>query len=823
MPSHEATRIGKEVYRLVVFSHLTDLWLVFGDGQPAGVHVLGQLFSLLRDGKPEPGLRPEAFEYRLDPSRRRGTLAFGKSAPDGGPASQYFVSWEVKHVEVDHGVATATILVRVDAGDPQASARHLDGVVANMDMPVQRLVSEALVQQPAVGTGFRVFTVHHRTGEVAATLATLREHGFAIDTYIGIPYGEASWHAARMLDHASGGRYLCLRSTEHPVRPTEWSFDFAQSSFVDEAETAAIEALFARDDRAIDYLTGMNRLVEHRLATALETCFARGERLVIYEDGGYAVPLLYAIHRDPSHPLHARVRRAVDERVVVGAVEVTTAGERRALDLVRHPDDVAILPVLSCAREEIKQVFEGRGVSIAVINAAATALGNLGLPTFAVRRVAVLGGNGAIGVRVIEEVALRHNSTANLFAVDLAATAFRRDLDRVRFPHAATRVAYRPLPRHSPDPGARVEIVDQPLSSPDAVPDLAALGRAIDAALEDAAAPDFARTGSYAARLAAEIGDLVETTAVARGWDHHPPDDLPGGAGRAWELTRGDERRRISLLAHGTVLTYPDLTSTLRAGVDTVIGATGREAFGEADLDTFLDRAPGGDRAADSLVLISASSKDYEFKPAIRVLGRLVRLQEGAATTDEAIAWLRALYEGGRTFVATPETTGDTAGDTTAIAGLLAADSDDSLGAALAARPDVASALGLDDVPREGLRAALAAVLTARLRSVITLRKETWPDVGLVYRITYRGRRKDLVLLANGYAINFFARYEKGVKTEYIDPIVTMQLLGVVRLTGPAVPPGVHAASAHLDAEDVARLWDGLEACCRPLRLGSSD
>ena len=54
------------------------------------------------------------------------------------------------------------------------------------------------------------------------------------------------------------------------------------------------------------------------------------------------------------------------------------------------------------------------------------------------------------------------------------------------------------------------------------------------------------------------------------------------------------------------------------------------------------------------------------------------------------------------------------------------------------------------------------------------------------------GEPNALVLLADGLVINFFAKHEKGVKTEYIDPIVTMQVLSLVKLSTNAVTPGLH-------------------------------
>ena len=116
------------------------------------------------------------------------------------PDPRYFLRWQVKHVDVADRVATATIVLELASGDPLATDRYLDGAIASRDMPVQQLTSEALTSTPSIGDGYRVFTVHHRTGEVAATLSTLRLHGFTMDTFIGIPYGVLSGYFGGKVD-----------------------------------------------------------------------------------------------------------------------------------------------------------------------------------------------------------------------------------------------------------------------------------------------------------------------------------------------------------------------------------------------------------------------------------------------------------------------------------------------------------------------------------------------------------------------------------------------------------------------------------------------
>ena len=115
----------------------------------------------------------------------------------------------------------------------------------------------------------------------------------------------------------------------------------------------------------------------------------------------------------------------------------------------------------------------------------------------------------------------------------------------------------------------------------------------------------------------------------------------------------------------------------------------------------------------------------------------------------------------------------------------------------------------------------VASYIAAKIRANLTIRKELRPDIGSIYSITVHGMRKQIVLLADGFVVNFYARYEKGVKTEYIDPIVTMQMLGLVRLATavPPIEPGLYSMSEKLSRADMQAFWTGLDEKSRPLHF----
>ena len=657
-PVPSLTPAKTEVLRFVVFAFLPDLGGLFGDGEPSGFQILEHLFTLLRSGAPPAGPAEERMDHRFGPGEDRRSGVLGCRKQRGGRRGPYFLRWHVKGIEDDDGICTASILIEISAGDPDACERALQGVIEGLHMPIQRSVARSLPRgEGLIGAGFRVLTLHHRSSEVAYTLATLAEHGFTLDCHIGIPYGEASWAQARMLDHASGHAYYSLISTEHPVHPTEYRLDFAQSPFLDPAAEAEIAALFRRGERACDYLTAMTRVGELRLIRALEACLRDDQRLLVYEDGAYLVPILYAAYHDPSHRAHALVRRAIDEGILAGVVEVTTAGERRNRDLLKNSGSRPLVPVLSGASEDIKLIYEGLGVAEAVADATSTAFGNLGLPTFSARRVAVLGGNGAIGTRLVENIVFSHNSTANVVVVDIADEPFSRELDGARYPHAATRMDLRGLLRYFVGPNCLPVAFDRPLSGPLQRPDAEALTGAVERFLSGADAHDELAVSN--AFVPGDHGTLHLLDEVAARSGHRRSGDglLGRGAGRVITLVCGDRERKITLLARGVVFSYRDLGAPLRAGIDTVVGATGFQVFREEDLETFLDRPAGSDKTGvDLLALASASSKDYEFKRALTLLHRLLALlHDEQLDVEQGLTWLGELVRRRSTVILGPD------------------------------------------------------------------------------------------------------------------------------------------------------------------------
>jgi hypothetical protein len=234
--------------------------------------------------------------------------------------------------------------------------------------------------------------------------------------------------------------------------------------------------------------------------------------------------------------------------------------------------------------------------------------------------------------------------------------------------------------------------------------------------------------------------------------------------------------------------------------------------FSSRDLAEFLERSgPVGE--TDELVLISSSSKDLEFRHAIDLLHALLKIQTRAPVPGKVrLGWFAAFYRDAMSFVRDD--------DYVAIRDLLASPTGEhAFEAFRGTAPGVARTAGLTDENQASWQECIADFFTQKVLRAVSIRKEIRPDIGSMYHLVVNGRAKRVVLLADGLVINFFAKHEKGVKTEYIDPIVTMQVLSLVKLSTNAVTPGLHKMDTQLRLEDMRAFWNVVNENCRPLTL----
>jgi CRP-like cAMP-binding protein len=798
----------KEAIEISFFAEPAVLERLIGPGIPSPAVAFNALFSIIRSGSISERIAERTCRYELVPTadRRDGKLMIWKTIDDH--TKPYTLEWQIKGARYNPETNTshAHLFLYIYADEAESTRSQAQQIINAIDMPVQKYFYQTLPPTEADKSKFRVIIIHHRSHETARTLQTLRDLGYQIDSFIGIPYGDVNWDYITMLDHASDHNYMSLKLITHPTEPTRYQFDFRQSSFLETQAEQDLLTLY--EDPAItgDYLTAMQTLATYRLEKAILKCRERGERLIVYEDGGYIVAKIYEIYKNADHRLHALIKAAINDGTIVGVVEVTVAGERKNLQMIEENQGRALLPVLSNARSDIKAMYEAMGVGEAVIHASATSLGRLGLPTFQMRRVAVIGGNGAIGTRLVEQLTMLHNSTANIFAVDPSDRPFSMEIDGETLPYAATRLKYRRLPRYKVSDRCLPVILDAPFSAGTAQPNPIVITQAIRTFLADPRGyQELALTNSYP----------LDETELSHEWSeagYRQVDVTPlaNEAGVRYLLEKGDIQKVVTLLAWGTVLTFDNVSRPLRNGINTVIGSTGYPVFSAKNLDDFLARPSQG---VDELVLISASSKDYEFRKAIDFLNILLKIQVNAPVPAETrLGWLADFYKDEMSFLQ-----GE---DFAPLQKLLAAPlNDETFEAFVQAEPALAEAMGLTGTDSAQRLDRLAGTIAERIRRSVSIRKEIRPDIGSIYHLTIKGEVKRVVLLADGLVVNFFARHEKGVKTEFIDPIVTMQVLSLVKLCTTSIEPGLYKMDVHLRPEDMATFWAAINENCQPLKL----
>ena len=630
----------KEAIEFAFFADPLILRTVAGPGSPSGNVIFKALWTVLQTGSLPERIAASVSPCRFESSsnRRTGTFIIEKESAE--KRSTFHFEWQIKGARYDPTTRTAqaSMFLVIYEHEEFSTAGQARQILAGIAMPVQKQIRETLFSSNPDFSKVRIILIHHRSHEVAHTLDSLEQLGFQIDSFIGIPYGDVSWEYITMLDHVSGHRYLSLKLVLHPTEPPRYDFDFRQSSLLDFETEREIRSLFDNPALSHDYIAAMQALGENRLINALNLCRQRNERLVVYEDGGYIAATIYDLYGDPAHPLHSIVKLAVDDGTILGVVEVTVAGERKNLQAIEQNKGKALLAVLSNARSEIKSICEAMGVGEAVLSASATSFGRLGLPTFQARRIACIGGNGAIGTRLVEQLAALHNSTANVFVVDPSVFPFQRKLDPAVLSHAATRFQHRHLPRYF------VSADCLPVSLPDSA--------ARDAVV--IAVRDFLRQDTHYSELALAncpipsnlLPELWSEVAALTGFRVTQSDPLSDGVGFAYQLQCGNECRSVALLVRSAVFSFDSPFRLLRNGIDTIVGSTGFDVLGPLHLDKFFTR-PNPSAHADELVLISASSKDNEFRSAVAFLNDLVKLVSGttAPSTGDQLRWFADLYK----------------------------------------------------------------------------------------------------------------------------------------------------------------------------------
>jgi hypothetical protein len=269
-PGHLLPRLaGKEAIEVSFFASPSTLQQLAGSGSPSGVVVFNALFSILRTGAiPDRIVEGAAFRYEPGPHtyQRTGKLVITRT--NDGTLRHYTIEWQLKGAHYCNATKTASAFLFLYIYDDDALSTWTltDGIIANIAMPVQKFVAAGLSKEQRVAANTRVIIIHHRTHEVARTLRTMRDLGYRVDTFVGIPYGDVGWDYITILDQSADHNYLSLQLVTHPTNPTHYQFDFRQSSFLDRKTEQDLCELFEDPRVNGDYMSAMHALAEYRLA-----------------------------------------------------------------------------------------------------------------------------------------------------------------------------------------------------------------------------------------------------------------------------------------------------------------------------------------------------------------------------------------------------------------------------------------------------------------------------------------------------------------------------------------------------------------------------
>lgn len=789
---------ANEIIDIYFFADPEILRNLLNSSYPSGSIIFNALFSLIRWGKISRRIdsSPFTFEFTPDFERRAGKLHVHKSDQQG--EMQYTIEWQIKGIISAHKATDiyANLFLHIYIDNDFSTAAVATKVIKNFAMPIQNGIFD-LIKPSKSNSKYRLLIIHHRTHEVVAIVTKIKQLGYSIDSVIGIPYGEADWGTNILLDQASNHTYLSLKTIKNFSKNSQYVFDFKVSSQQRrEAEIDLLE-MFSEDSCREDYLAAMTALARYRLRGAIEQCKIHSQKLMIYEDGAYFADIIYRAYYDKDDTLHPLIKTAVDAGVIVGIIEGTMSGERKHLKYLKEKQIPAILPVLSTARSLIKIIFESRGIAESIIQAAVTALGRIGLPSFLERRIAIIGGNGTLGLRLVEQLKALHNSTANIVVVDINEKPNFLKLEE-DLPYVKKRVEYQDILRYSFDEDSQlIWFSDLEVHKADLKQELL----------------DFLSSNKNKLILY-DVPEHYQATLenfLLNNFDqHHFVCEKKFNLVNLCEyaVTKESTVKTICILSADHVLMTNRILPSIIENFDTILGVSGFNVFKAMDLLLFLERKPWFEQA-DRLVLLSGSSKDYEFKEAIDFLNLILKLQYNELTHQEEIISNLLLFRNEITRLLE-----ETLPEIADIYEYIFSDSD-FLKYNDLYLPSLKKHITWDDLTPNKPR-IIRQVLKS-LSNILSVRKDIRDDVGTIYHIKYKRKDKILYVLADGFVINFFARHEKGAKSEYIDPIVTLQALSLLRLTNDtSVSPGLYDAGKMIDPQYMSYIWRFIDKLCMP-------
>lgn len=752
-PQFVQENVIKERLKITLFAENSVLNDLVRDDEPNMGKIIAALLKSIRFQLPIEGNSISAKVSDIN-EKRQGILKIRKKNTE----NLFYIEWQVKGALFDTKTQIISGNIQLLVYQKQMTRNvAMENYLSYLKMPVQDKVIHALnICKKVKDVG--VIVLHHHTSEVVNTLMSLKNCGFSIEGYIGIPYGNIEPRLAGLLDHVSLNQYHTLRAMNYSNKKTEYEFDFYSSSLFSIQSEKEIRQLFdGLNDKS--YINSMNALAGYILAKTIEKSLVSKKPFVILEDGGYFVPIIYEAYYQSYHPLHDLISMAIEKKLLLGVVEGTASGEVRDLTCIKQftEEEQKLIPILSGARDELKTGFESKGIASSIIQTTEIALRNLALHGLEARRILVIGGNGAIGTRLIEQLAMYQRVLTHLYLTDINKKAFHYKVDS----------KYAAVKSHSDNyPIHRLPVLPQ------------------DVLLKQLDPSVLANPGQQAKIVVMNHSDAEEKnlTNELKKLGYKIVQVNKNDQSLDFILKHHQEEIHISFASPSSVVSLEHTLDAIKYGVNTIFGVTGFSVFDESCLDAFLFRHSDSS-STDDLVLISGSSKDTEFKKALLFLNELLTFYQFASdeNVNFSLNYFKKLHSQGLKLFAT------TAFD------------------------HFFSGRDFDIIDMNSKR-SLYANLKERLTEKISIRKEITLDVGSIYYIEINGVKKRVILLADGLVINFFAPYSRGASLDYIDPILTLQLLGILQLTKKSTQGGFHSISSELNPSFVEALWSALDS-----------
>ena len=280
---------------------------------------------------------------------------------------------------------------------------------------------------------YRVFLIHHITGEILATIKAIENMGAPNINVLFVKYAGVvppDYLETLLTLPENRFRFNGLQKVETEDRIEGYYILSRQYSTIDGLEALEDEL----EKRAAGFFDSMQFAAGHLFFREALAARAANQRILLIEDGGYLAPDLNDFCRQgrtlgqvlkhfgvPAelHPPRSELEQSLGKwlaKILPGSVEHTRNGYNRLHD-VQTKHGRLEFPACTIAVSDVKRGRESEEVSISILHAIESILHGVGL-VFSERRVLILGSRGAIGRNLMEDLSAKVGAQ-NLLGVDI--------------------------------------------------------------------------------------------------------------------------------------------------------------------------------------------------------------------------------------------------------------------------------------------------------------------------------------------------------------------------------------------------------------------